>query len=401
MFKFEPIDPALLVSEPPPTAPLVVEVPVCATPSLGRKQCAVRWVPQADALALAGSWDEPETNELTAWRVRLDSVATDDARAMDDDAEERGPQRVDVGSTPHDGCVLGLAVAESGRLAFTASGAGGVSCYAIADADESVAGGMVKLDHQWSRCGAPEDGLATLGVACNGAEVAAVGEDGGLVVLEAERGGKKWRTQSREPALYAVAWWDANTLAVGGTVVSFWDVRASGGKKPVLTLTPSPGAQMHLGAALLCVSPEAPQPRRLAAGATDGTVSVWDVRASASLLSRFVAHRSDVWDVQLLGSGGGGGEPGLALLSCGSDGCLYEWALDKPSVLLPLDAPEPSAKPLGCAPPPERRALVQLALPINSLEQSPQGMLAAASDAQVLTFVDIRERHEQMNGTAR
>jgi hypothetical protein len=44
---------------------------------------------------------------------------------------------------------------------------------------------------------------------------------------------------------------------------------------------------------------------------------------------------------------------------------------------------------------------VQLALPINSLEQSPQGMLAAASDAQVLTFVDIRERHEQMNGTAR
>jgi WD40 repeat protein len=239
---------------------------------------------------------------------------------------------------------------------------------------------MVKLDHQWSRCGAPEDGLATLGVACNGAEVAAVGEDGGLVVLEAERGGKKWRTQSREPALYAVAWWDANTLAVGGTVVSFWDVRASGGKKPVLTLTPSPGAQMHLGAALLCVSPEAPQPRRLAAGATDGTVSVWDVRASASLLSRFVAHRSDVWDVQLLGSGGGGGEPGLALLSCGSDGCLYEWALDT----------EPSAKPLGCAPPPERRALVQLALPINSLEQSPQGMLAAASDAQVLTFVDIR-----------
>ena len=87
---------------------------------------------------------------------------------------------------------------------------------------------------------------------------------------------------------------------------------------------------------------------------------------------------------------GGGGEPGLTLLSCGSDGCLYEWALDKPPALLPLDVPEPSTTPLGCAPPPERRALVQLALPINSLERSPQGMLAAASDAQVLTFVDIR-----------
>ena len=174
----EPIDPALLVSEPPPTAPLVVEVPFCATPSLGRKQCAVRWVPQADALAIAGSWDEPE-NELTAWRVRLDSVATDDARAMDDDAEERGPQTTRLGSTPHDGCVLGLAVAESGGLAFTASGAGGVSCYAIADADESVAGGKVKMDNLWSRRGAPEDRLATLGVACNGDKVAAVGEDGG------------------------------------------------------------------------------------------------------------------------------------------------------------------------------------------------------------------------------
>ena len=390
MFAFEPIDPALLVSEPPPTAPLVVEVPFCATPSLGRKQCAVRWVPQADALAIAGSWDEPE-NELTAWRVRLDSVATDDARAMDDDAEERGPQTTRLGSTPHDGCVLGLAVAESGGLAFTASGAGGVSCYAIADADESVAGGKVKMDNLWSRRGAPEDRLATLGVACNGDKVAAVGEDGGLVVLKAERGGDEWRTQSREPALYAVAWWGANILAVGGTVVSFWDVRASGGKKPVLTLAPSPGAQMHLGAPLLCVSPEAPhEPRRLAAGATDGTVSVWDVRAPPTLLSRFVAHRSDVWDVQLLGSGGSGGEPGLTLLSCGSDGCLYEWALDKPPALLPLDVPEPSTTPLGCAPPPERRALVQLALPINSLERSPQGMLAAASDAQVLTFVDIR-----------
>ncbi len=412
MFAFEPIDPALLVSEPPPTAPLVGldAPPVAQTPSLGRKQSAVRWLPgkphpEAGALALAGSWDEPE-NELAAWRVRLDSAPADDALAMDDDAEERGPQR--VGAAPHDGCVLGLAVA--GTLAFTASGAGGVSCYAIeADEDEAV-GGEVALRHQW-RGGTPQDALATLGVASsgNGAEVAAVGEDGGLVLLTAERGAEKWRTQSREPTLYAVGWWDESTLVVGGTVVSLWDVRARGGPRPSLTLAPTAGAQMHLAAPLVCVSAEPEVPRRLAAGAADGTLSVWDVRAAGLPPSqRFLAHGADVWDVQLGynlghnldvcdvqlggdGGGGGGGEPGPTLLSCSSDGWLYEWSLDAAPEPPPLDngrtAAALPAEPLGCTAPPARRALVQLPLPINSLELSPHGMLAAASDAQTLTFV--------------
>ena len=37
------------------------------------------------------------------------------------------------------------------------------------------------------------------------------------------------------------------------------------------------------------------------------------------------------------------------------------------------------------------RPLVELSLPINSLHLSPEGWLASASDAQVLTFMDLRQ----------
>ena len=403
MFALAPIDPQILVSEPPPAAPALGDIPVSQTPSLGLKQSVVRWVPgeptEAGALALAGSWDEP-ANELSAWRVRLDDGNAMPMNADDDTADYYSPQL--VGAAPHKGCVLGLSVAAGTgmggaiALAYTASGCGGVACYSVRADEGGDTGAEVELRSVWQSA-APPGGLATLGVASGaGGDVAAVSEDGRVALLTAERGTEAWAAQSHEPALYAACWWDHNMLAVAGAVVSVWDVRVRGAS-PSLTLATTPGAHAHLGTPLLCLSTEPYSPHRLAAGGTDGSLAVWDVRVAkaavdagaaaagaggagsagggAPPLQRFGAHTADVWDVQLVGSRNAP-SGGACLLSCGTDGLLHSWPLEAPATA--LDASEP----------PARETLVQLALPVNSLELSPHGVLAAASDAQVLTFLD-------------
>lgn len=389
MFALEPIDPAILVSEPPVADPAAGfdAPPVAQTPSLGLKQMVVRWLPTeltaAGAHALSGTWDEP-SNEIAAWCVRLDAP-DEDAMRSDDDAAFEGRSPRMVGAAAHDGCVLGLSMAAGGTgsapvVAYTASGAGGVSCYAI---DPEAFGEPDAIRHMWRRA-APEYGLATLDVACSGGggSVAAVGEDGGIVVLSAERGAEAWGAQTEEPALYAACWWDASTLAVAGAVVGLWDVRMRGSNAPALVLAPSPGTHVHLASQLLCLSTDPQPPNRLAAGAADGTIAVWDVRAAKSApsgggvppLLSFGAHTADVWDVQL-----GSGAHGHDLLSCGGDGLLHAWQ---------LEGLEGDAAAVADAAP-TRRTLVQLGFAINSLEVSRHGVLAAASDAQVLTFVDF------------
>ena len=63
------------------------------------------------------------------------------------------------------------------------------------------------------------------------------------------------------------------------------------------------------------------------------------------------------------------------LLSCAADGTLVAWkALEAAGGVW------------------DARTLVELSLPVNSLHlDAHQGLLASASDAQVLTFIDMRE----------
>ena len=94
-----------------------------------------------------------------------------------------------------------------------------------------------------------------------------------------------------------------------------------------------------------------------------------DAKVLAPLRTRTGAHGGDVWGVQL-GSG-----PHGEVLSCGADGALVAW----------------SSLGLGGDAQARDKTLVQLTLPINSLELSSEhGLLASASDEQVLTFLDMR-----------
>ena len=395
------------VAPPPATAsPLLAQ-----TPSLGLKQSVVRWLPAAAdrqrARCLAGSWDDPQSNELSVWSVSLD-LPVDDSMADAGDAAAPPPRAASVGTTTHAGCVLGLSVGATptagGKLvAFTASGAGGASCYTIdlgaADDGAGIDGtGAISLREQWAGAGlAPNGGggIATLGVAYSegAGAVCAVGEDGVLSLLNPESGACAWRAPTREAALFDVSWCaglGSHCVVAAGTTLGVWDVRAKAGA-PQLSLAPAPGAQAHLAASLLCVAADPQPPYRLAAGASDGALHVWDVRASAaaattgaggsSASSRVPlspqcslagAHAGDVWGVQI-----GNGQWGQ-LLSCAADGTLVAWS----SLELSGGRNQEAAS---------RRTLVELSLPINSLDLSTEhGLLASASDAQVLTFLDLR-----------
>lgn len=372
--------------------------PLAQTPSLGLKQCAVRWLPSAvrhqsgGVICLAGSWDE-EANELSAWSVLLDGDDGSGDVAMGDEAgaqPSRGANSVvQVGAASHGGDVLALShnggSGGGGLCAYTASGAGGVRCYSVGVDDAT---GDVALQPKW-HAAAPAGGLATLGVSyhAEAGAVCAAGEDGLVHILEPESGASAWRAQSNEPAIYDACWWDAHTAVTAGAVLALWDVRARQAA-PSLQLAPSPSAQAHVAAQMLSVSAEAQPPYRLVGGASDGAVHLWDVRAAASSfaasgsggavapLRSIAAHTADVWGVQL--GGGGGGTHGH-LFSCSSDGTLVAWRLSPGK---DADAADDLAS---------GRPLVQLSLPINSLDLSAEhGLLASASDAQVLTFLDLR-----------
>lgn len=365
--------------------------PFAQTPSLGLKQSVVRWLPMdlgtGATIAVSGSWDE-ETNELAAWRVQVDSDA--EVSAMrDDDGAVPAISVHKNGAAMHDGCVLDLITVSdtsgASATAYTASGAGGVRCHSVRLDEE----GTVAFVPQWGESSAT--GLATLGVSwsSDAKRIGTVGEDGAVVLLHPESGRTEWRAQSNEPALFDVCWWDANTVVTAGTSIALWDVRTRA-TAPHRELVTSPAAHAHLSSQLLCVAVEAHPPHRVVAGASDGAIYLWDARAAQTasagmnggrsantshvqpLHTISEAHQADVWDVQLASSTHG------ELLSCSSDGTLAVWQLEDSSVR--AHGVEPA-----------RRTLVQLSLPINSLELSlSNGMLASASDAQVLTFLDMR-----------
>jgi WD40 repeat protein len=266
-----------------------------------------------------------------------------------------------------------------GSTVFTASGSGGVCCFTVSVAE----GGDVALAQRW-RSDAPNGGLATLGVSysADADRVCAAGEDGVLEILHPENGARAWHVQSGEPALFGACWRDAHTAVSAGTVLALWDIRARA-STPQRTLTPRPGAEAHKSSQLLCVSADPQHPHRLAAGTSDGSVHVWDVRgggggaaATPPLCTIRAAHTGDVWCVQL-GSG-----PHGQLLSASSDGRVIGWELELAHGAQMMEAGEYERAD---------QTLIELALPINSLHLShDHDMLATASDAQVLTFVDLR-----------
>jgi WD40 repeat protein len=104
-----------------------------------------------------------------------------------------------------------------------------------------------------------------------------------------------------------------------GSVTVLWDSRTD---KAVMRCESSHGSQLtHHHLTSLAVHPD--QPHRLVTGASDGRVTLYDLRVNAALQSH-TSHSSLVWEVKYLPQ-----QPD-ALLSCGEDGQLLLWHANTP-----------------------------------------------------------------------
>jgi len=130
---------------------------------------------------------------------------------------------------------------------------------------------------------------------------------------------------------------------------------------------------------LHCVVSHPQQNHLIAAGSSDGRLFVWDVRKPVEPASPLDAHFADIWGVQFSETKYG------HLLSCSSDGTLQA---RRPPCSLP-DAGFFGASNIQGAFEDSSRELIRLGLPINSFDvHKDYGCLVAASDAEVLTFID-------------
>lgn len=258
-----------------------------------------------------------------------------------------------------------LSLAAAAPLLASGGSLGDLCCF-------SLVGELPELRPCWSKPVGTGAAVLGVGFSPNGHSLAYCTERAELGVLDRGGVGERQLGCSDESSLFSVEWLSPHEIVTAGANVLIWDVRT--GRGPAATLLPKSGIPRHSAPQLLSATAHPQQPHRLAAGATDGSLYLWDRRAAASLShslaahTAFTAHEADVWQVRFVRTNHG------EILSCSSDGTLTA-----------REAPAASAEPMDAS------TLISLEFPINAFDVSPtHGGLAAASDAEVLTFIDMR-----------
>jgi len=192
---------------------------VKATRSLGRKQSAVRWLPDCAAgsgVVAAGTWDDAE-NTLALWAVQLEPQE-EEMGGMYDAEDVLEPAARLLSSVPHKGCVLGLATAAAGPAAppliLTAGGDGALSCFSASAS--GVGGTGLTLHPAWSQAAGDGEALLGVGVSLDSRSVACCGEAGVLSVRDIESGAERARASSDELCLFSVEWVVRRATQLGG-----------------------------------------------------------------------------------------------------------------------------------------------------------------------------------------
>ena len=200
---------------------------------------------------------------------------------------------------------------------------------------------------------------------------------GTLALLDATREGQRTvELDTREAALLALCWHAPQTVVCAGSCLQSWDLRSGA---PGVRFEAEVGMAVHCAPQLHCVAAHPQRSHLLAAGASDGSIYLWDARRAGGGPARHLpqAHAqfkrapgarrvgADVLGLQFGQTAYG------ELMSCGSDGSVQAWTGIESEAAAP-------------------RVLIQLHMPVNDIHLSEQGTLAAASDAEQLTFIDLR-----------
>ncbi|KAK7018683.1 Nucleoporin Nup43 [Halocaridina rubra] len=273
---------------------------------VSRKIKTIRWKPGLSDYGRAetfvsGSWDEME-NVLEVWHV---PEADDDPSAIHE--------------VKHSDNVNDIQYVTRDSFA-TGGGAGGVRLF------QHSSGGHLEEKFSWSKVHHFLGGASPCtALASNGDQIASVGEDGRLVILNP---GHKQVSRNIENvggcSLYAVIYVRASEVLTGNMQghLKLWDIRSNQPAKATL-ISPD-----QIAVCTLAGHPT--QQHLVAAGGEDGALTLWDMRSAYQPITVIAAHSGPITEVRFHPS-----SP-EHLLTCGLDGQILHWdasAAGRPSQL--------------------------------------------------------------------
>ncbi|XP_050734390.1 nucleoporin Nup43-like [Eriocheir sinensis] len=262
---------------------------------VGQKVNVVRWKPpqthfgETDTF-VAGTWDDVE-NSVGVWHIP-------------DSEDDPTP----VSNLPHQGDVTDIQYVTRDSF-MVGSSLGAVSLY------RHTTEGQLEVASSWDRVHFFTTGRARCtSLACSGDQIASVGEDGKLVILNPNQ---------RKPvrvlegvggcSLYAVLFVRTHEVLMSSMQghLKLWDLRASQPAKGLL-FSPDQVAVCHLAG-------HPTQQHLVAAGGEDGTLALWDMRNTGHPFTIIAAHSGPICKVQF--------HPVSPehLFTCGLDGQLLHW----------------------------------------------------------------------------
>ncbi|KAK3874053.1 hypothetical protein Pcinc_020977 [Petrolisthes cinctipes] len=262
---------------------------------VGSKVSIVRWRPAASHYTptdtfVSGTWDDGE-NEVCVWRVP----------ECDDDPNLQH-------HLTHQGNVNDIQYVTRDTFA-TASSTGSVHLY------QHNVGGHLEHKTSWKQIHSFRTSHAPCtGLTSNGDQIASVGEDGKLVIINP---GQERPVRTMESvggcSVYTAVYVRANEILTGSLqgYLRLWDIRAPQPTKATLH------SLDQVGVYDLAVHPT--QQHLVAAGGEDGALAIWDLRNTTQPFTIIAAHNGPMSEVSF--------HPGAPdhLFTGGLDGQLLHW----------------------------------------------------------------------------
>lgn len=337
---------------------------------VSRKVKSIRWKPAVSDFGrtdtfVMGSWDDME-NVIGIWRVP----------EVDDDPSP-------VHQLRHSDNVNDIQYVTRDTFA-TGGSSGGVKLY------QHTTCGQLEEKNAWGKMHSFIGGVCPCtSLASNGDQIASVGEDGKLVILNPDQ---KEISRSIESvggcSMYAVIYVRASEVLTGNMQghLKLWDIRSSQPSKATL-VSPDQIAVFDLAG-------HPTQQHLVAAGGEDGALTIWDMRNTNQPITVISAHSGPITEVKF--------HPASPehLFTCGLDGQILHWdasAAARPSRMSFKSSKEPAGSSVtvwlnsevaqGAI---DTTCIIPVsALPINSLDVEGSALIAGSDNESIYTIRNV------------
>ncbi|KAF8783029.1 Nucleoporin Nup43 like protein [Argiope bruennichi] len=248
---------------------------------VSRKINKIRWQPKSTSVFVTGSYNDDD-NQICVWKF------PDPQSHMNDDVEndvDDDPQIISTKSFT--GSVTDLKVA-SEELIFAASSLGSIFLFKYHDEN-------LQCLHAWEKLHKFQNNTASAtGIAIKSEDVASVGEDGKLCLLNFNINQKVREIASSDLCSFTCVTYLRHHEIVAGNSLGYlrlWDLRSpSEASSHLLTLS-----REQRGVS--CMNTHPTQSHILATGYEDGSLCIWDMRQDRKPMSQLEGHSAAVTEL--------------------------------------------------------------------------------------------------------